>query len=158
MARSSASRYRLVLLVAAVISVVLGTNAMALFGTNVIFSEVSGTVIKNGKPVEGAKVLQITLWSKPGEVPEKAVLTDKNGQFSFPEISRPAGFSNFLPGEITIVQKINIEFDGKEYRGWLNTKTNYEREGERNRPLRFICDLDHTPSNTGDDFGVCRLA
>ncbi|MEO9529734.1 DUF6795 domain-containing protein [Roseibium sp.] len=131
---------------------------MALFGTNVLFSEVSGTVVLDGKPVEGARVVQITLWSKPGAVPENTVTTDKNGQFSFPEISRSAGFSNLVPGEITIVQKINIEFDGKEYRGWLNTKTNYEREGERNRPLRFICDLNHTPSNTGDDFGVCRLA
>jgi len=131
---------------------------MALFGTNVLFSEVSGTVVLNGKPVEGATVVQVTLWSKPGEVPDNTVTTDKNGQFSFPEISRSAGFSNLLPGEITIVQKINIEFEGREYRGWLNTKTNYEREGERNRPLRFICDLNHTPSNTGDDFGVCRLA
>ena len=98
MSRSSVFRMRILPLAAAIVFVFLGTNAMALFGTNVLFSEVSGTVVLNGKPVEGAKVVQITLWSKAGEVPENSVTTDKNGQFSFPEINRAAGFQTFFRG------------------------------------------------------------
>lgn len=130
---------------------------MGWFGTNVLFSEVSGIVLSNGNPVEGVKVTQTTLWSKEGTVPDNVTETDAAGRFSFPEISRPAGLSNLIPGEITIVQKISITAEGREYRGWLNTKTNYNREGERGRALRFTCDLDHKPDNSGDDFGVCRL-
>jgi hypothetical protein len=145
------------LLVSATIATCSGASAMGLFGTNHLFSEVSGTVVINGKPVSGAEVTQITLWSKPGEVPDVTSRTDVQGRFSFPEITRPAGFFNLVPAEIAIVQKINISFEGKEYRGWLNTKSNFDREGERGRPLRFVCELTHVPSNTGGDFGVCRL-
>lgn len=134
-----------------------GVNAMGFFGTNYLFSDVNGTVVMNGVPVEGADVTQVTLWKKAGNLPVVKSTTDSQGRFSFPAITRSAGVSNLIPGEIAIVQKINISFNGNDYRGWLNTKHNFDKEGERGRPLQFLCELTHVPANTGDDFGVCRL-
>lgn len=148
-----------VVALAGALSVVLtGRSAMALFGTNVLFSEVEGQIVQDGKPVKDAEVTQITLWSSQGEVSPVTTSSDENGRFRFAEITRKGGFSNLLPGQITIVQKINIKHGGKEYRGWINTKSNFERHGESNgKPLKFICNLNHTPSNQGNDFGVCKL-
>ncbi len=85
-----------VVALAGALSVVLtGRSAMALFGTNVLFS---------------------------GEVSPVTTSSDENGKFRFAEISRKGGFSNLLPGQIAIVQKIDIKHGGKEYRGWIDTR------------------------------------
>lgn len=156
--RSKAAASVAVVAVGMFIASMTGRETMALFGTNVLFSELEGQILLNGEAVEGAEVTQITLWSHEGAVEPVTTRTDADGRFRFSEISRRAGFSNLLPGQITIVQKINIVHGGKEYRGWLNTKSNYDRNGELNgKPLRLECELSHEPTDEGDDFGVCRV-
>lgn len=126
-------------------------------GKNVLFSKVEGRIVFGGEPVKDAKVTQITLWKSEGEVGPVTTSSDESGRFAFEEINRKSGFSSLLPGQITIVQRLEIEHGGKEYVGWINTKSSFERHGENGgKPLVLVCDLGHTPTNQGDDFGVCK--
>ena len=126
--------------------------------TMILFSQVQGTVTRNGQPVEGAEVVQKVLYKSEGEVPEAITRTGSGGGFNFEEISRDAP-KRWLPGEITITQSIVIHHDGKEYQGWNHGKEGFEANSELDgRPLRLVCELSTEPDVDGTHYGICREA
>ncbi len=54
-------------------------SAMSMFKPMIMFSEVRGTVVENGKPVEGAQVVQQYQWSWNDKTYKSTVKTDRNG-------------------------------------------------------------------------------
>jgi hypothetical protein len=91
-------------------------RAMGVFDRLVLFSEVRGTVLKAGTPVEGAELVQKVVWSDDADKnPTQQTVTDKEGAFSFPAIERKAGLLRLIPAQPTIQQTLVIRYQGVEY-------------------------------------------
>jgi len=91
-----------------------------------IFSEVDGTVLMDGKPVSGAEVTQTADYKN--KIHTYTTITDDQGRFHFDDMYE---YSMRL-SETAILQKITIEFDGKEYLAWKLMKKNEHQYGELN--------------------------
>lgn len=118
-----------------------GVNAMGLF-RKCIFSEVEGTILLNGKPTEGVKVIKEYRWSnmKKNEVIE--FTTDKDGRFHFSASYGHSLLFSVFPHEPVIRQYLMFQYNGKEYLGWTYAKGNYDLGGEMGiNPIKLICDL-----------------
>jgi hypothetical protein len=91
-------------------------SAMGTFDRLVLFSEVHGTVLEDGKPVAGAELVQKVVWSdNENEIPPQRTMTDKAGAFSFPAIEHRAGLLRLIPAQPTMLQEILIRYQGAEY-------------------------------------------
>ncbi|RUL77708.1 carboxypeptidase regulatory-like domain-containing protein [Dyella choica] len=125
----------------------------------VLFSEVHGTVLKDGKPVQGAELVAKAEWSdNDADNPTQHTVTDEKGQFSFPALERKRGFLHrFLPTQPMVHQTIVIKYQGVEYEAWMHGKADYEPNTELDgRPLNFVCELTSKPEATGTHYGICK--
>lgn len=131
-------------------------NAMAKM---TIFSEVTGRVLDNGKPVAGATIEREFRWAWGDEVGTDKTTTADDGSFHLPRIERSSFWGSILPHEPTIRQTIKIKVNGKTYDGWLYDKHNYDDKGERGGlALKLLCSLENTPQRHGDaGYGICSL-
>ncbi len=130
---------------------------MSLFGNSTLFSPVSGTVLKDGKPVAGAQVLQSARLGAAAPLTQSAV-TGEDGHFSFPALERAKGIGGLFPREYVVSQEIKIVHDGQEYIGWIHTKRDPKAGSETGgRDFRLVCDLDQKPDYQDTHYGVCRL-
>lgn len=148
------------LLLACVVFVagVPGAYAMGVFDRLVLFSEVHGTVLKDGKPVSGAELVQKVVWSDNGnEIPPQRTMTNEAGTFSFPAIERGAGLLRMIPAQPIMLQKILIHYQGAEYIAWQHSKTSYNANTELDgRPIRLVCELSRRPDYEGKHYGICK--
>jgi hypothetical protein len=133
-------------------------SAMGLFDRLVLFSEVHGTVLKDGKPVAGAELVQKVVWSDDeNEIPSQHTVTDEAGAFSFPAIEHRAGVLRMIPAQPIMLQKILIRYQGAEYIAWQHGKTSYNANTEVDgRPIRLVCELTRQPDYEGKHYGICK--
>lgn len=132
--------------------------AMGLSSRLVLFSEVHGTVLKDGMPVQGATVIQEVVWSdNKNDVPPTTVSSAVDGRFSFPVVERNAGVMRVVPHQPVILQKILIRYEGVEYTAWRHTRNSYEDNSEMDgRPLRLECELSRAADFEGTHYGICK--
>lgn len=132
--------------------------AMGAFDRLVLFSEVHGTVLKEGKPVEGAELTQTVVWSdNKDEIPAQHAVTDAQGAFSFPIIERKAGLLRIVPHQPVMLQKIIISYQGTEYTAWRHTKDSYDHNSEMDgKPINLVCELTREPDFEGTHYGICK--
>ncbi|WP_259675329.1 DUF4198 domain-containing protein [Burkholderia pseudomallei] len=150
---------RVLLLIAAVFPWALQEGwAMGVFSRLVLFSEVHGTVLKEGKPVAGAELVQKVVWSDDEDKnPTQHTLTDRNGAFGFPVIESKAGLLRLIPAQPTIQQTIVIRYQGVEYVAWMHGKGSYAANTELDgRPINLICELTRQPDYEGKHYGICK--
>lgn len=128
------------------------------FDPLILFSDVHGTVLKDGKPVAGAELVQRVVWSDDAnEIPPQRTVTDSGGTFSFPPIERKAGLLRLVPTQPVMQQTITIQFEGVEYVAWMHGKNSYDANAELDgRPIRLVCELTRQPDYEGKHFGICR--
>ena len=93
-----------------------------------IFSEVDGVVLLEGKPVSGATVIRTADYKD--KLYSDTVITDDQGRFHFDDIYI---YSMRLFGT-NILQKIVIQYDGKEHLAWKMMKGHDNRYGELTDP------------------------
>lgn len=131
---------------------------MGAFDRLVLFSEVQGTVLKEGKPVEGAELTQTVVWSdNKDEIPAQHTVTDAKGAFSFPVIERKAGLLRVVPHQPVMLQKIIINYQGIEYTAWRHTKDSYDLHSEMGgKPINLVCELTREPDFEGTHYGICK--
>jgi len=123
-----------------------------------LFSEVTGVVVKGGKPVHDAEVEQEYRWAWKDEVGVKQVNTDAEGKFHFPTIVKNSFLGSLLPHEPMVRQTILIKHAGNVYKAWMFDKGNYQDNGELNgKTISLYCDLDEPMSHKGDVYGICQL-
>lgn len=125
----------------------------------VLFSEVHGTVVKDGKPVQGAELVEKAEWSEnEADNPVQHAVTNENGQFSFPVLERKRGFMHrWLPTQPMVNQSIVIKYQGVEYTAWMHGKDTYEPNTELDgRPLNLVCELTRQPDREGTHYGICK--
>jgi len=132
--------------------------AMGAFDRLVLFSEVHGTVLKDGKPVEGAELIEKVVWSdNENEIPPQRAVTDAKGAFSFPAIESKAGLLRLIPAQPTIQQTITIKYQGVEYIAWLHGKGSYNANTELDgKPINLVCELTRQPDYEGKHYGICK--
>ena len=131
---------------------------MGAFDRLVLFSEVHGTVLKDGKPVAGAELVQKVVWSDDvNEIPPQHTATDESGAFSLPAIERKAGLLRLIPAQPTIQQTIVIRYQGVEYVAWLHGKSSYNANTELDgRAIKLLCELTRQPDYEGKHYGICK--
>jgi hypothetical protein len=131
--------------------------AMA-FGKHVLFSSVQGTVLNGGVPVAGAEIVREFNWIYTGEKGSDGTTTASDGSFELPPIERSSIGASVVPHEGLVGQKILIRHGGTEYRAWVNTKRNYDANGELDgRPIRLRCELTAESTAKGDILGICEI-
>ncbi len=131
-------------------------QAMALSKSYYLFSEVKGTVYLNGEPLPGAEVEQEYQWKDTKK--SSRVTTDQNGRYQFPAVVEKSFLWSLLPHEPVVFQNIRIHYQGKSYKGWSQTKHNYDNNGELNgRPFKLRCELTDEPGPHPEigSFGIC---
>lgn len=133
-------------------------RAMGMFDRLVLFSDVHGTVLKDGKPVAGAELVQKVVWSDDeNEIPPQRAATDEAGAFSFPAITRKAGLLRLIPAQPIVLQTIVIRYQGAEYIAWRHGKDSYDPNTELDgRSINLICELTRQPDHEGTHYGICR--
>ncbi|WP_188688555.1 DUF6795 domain-containing protein [Bowmanella pacifica] len=142
----------------------LGAQAMGFF-KKCMFSAVEGTVLSDGKPVEGVKVKRRYLWGAAEEEKIDYTTTNSAGRFSFPALYSSSLSVSLLPlHEAGVNQYIIFEYDNKEFDGWSFRKRNYELGGEKGEsPLNLVCDLTSSAQINEDGgyledyYGVCKV-
>jgi hypothetical protein len=140
-------------------SVLPEVHAMGVFDPLVLFSEVHGTVLDHGKPVEGAELIQKVVWSDDEkENPVQHVLSDRSGAFRFPPIKRRAGLLRLIPAQPVMLQSIDIRYEGVEYEAWKHSKNSYNSNTELDgEPIGLVCELTQKPGYEGKHYGICRV-
>ena len=134
-------------------------TGMSMFSKLVLFSRVEGVITQDGKPVEGAEIVQEVLYKDVDEVPPSTVVSGPEGSFVLEEVTHAAGLSRMLPGQVSIGQRLVIRHQGEEYEGWRHNKTSVEPNSELDgRPLKLVCELTTPPDFEGTHFGICRAA
>jgi hypothetical protein len=131
---------------------------MGAFDRLVLFSEVHGTVLKEGKPVEGAELVQTVVWSdNKNEIPAQHAVTDVNGAFSFQIIEHKAGLLRMVPHQPVMLEKIMIHYQGVEYTAWRHTKDSYDLNSEMGgKSINLVCELTRQPDFEGTHYGICK--
>ena len=103
--------------------------------------KVKGVVKENGIPVPNTKVIRQLIYIDE-QVRIDHVLTDKNGNFSFPAKTIMSRLASNLMAEQRVSQNIYIERAGKTFRLWGASQTTYEEVPEYSKKLSNLnCDL-----------------
>lgn len=153
----SRGRYLILIVAVAALFALLQGTVMAKM---IIFSAVDGIITHNGAPVAGAKVERSFNWGMKDETGGDATVTDAQGHFSLPTITRRSWMS-FLPHEPVVQQTIIVHVEGSSYKAWMYFKRNYDDNGELGRPIRLTCRLESDPAarpaSYNTVFGICDL-
>jgi hypothetical protein len=106
------------------------------------FSEISGTVMYEGTPLEGARIVR--RYQYGGVRGQDAVVTGADGRFHFDHASRYRLMH--ASQQVIIRQEVTIQHEQREYLGWRYTKLNLDEFGESGGvPLWLSCALDRSP-------------
>jgi hypothetical protein len=97
------------------------------WGRVVLFSAISGTLVKDGKPVVGAT---LTRRAKLGDWYEDTAVTDKDGKFSFETMKAFSLKAHILPHEPVVSQQMFAQVGNTKYDVWYHTKFGYEDNSE----------------------------
>ncbi len=119
--------------------IVLSYGVYAVSLKQCLFSEMTGTINYEGKPVAGVKLVRMVDYDKK-EYDE--TITDENGHFQFPAIYRTSLSNAILPMEFATGQQIIAYKDDKEYYIWSAVKRKPEENVEsRGNSLIVECEL-----------------
>lgn len=112
----------------------------------VFFSRVQGTVLFKGVPVVNAKVIRRYTFDTPSPL-EDSCLTDGNGMFSLPVISKKDVRLTPLV-QFVVHQEIYVDYDGARHEIWLHGKMDKTENSEYGGKFsELICELTKQPSN-----------
>ena len=91
--------------------------AMAFSKTLYLFSEVEGTVLLDGKPVQGVEIEQEYHWHWKNEHRTNTTQSDAQGRFKLPAVTAKSMTAGFMPHEPVTGQRITLRYQGKEHKG-----------------------------------------
>ena len=130
--------------------------ALSDVGKVCLFSEISGVITLDGKPVANAKLVR-TVKKEKTIIDETT--TDANGNFKMPAVFERT-VTKFLPMEFVVKQDILLTYNNKEYKIWDGVKRKEEENAEsRGKPLVVKCelnsDVNHIAVNGSVFFNLC---
>jgi hypothetical protein len=103
-----------------------------------LFSQISGVITLNGKPVANAKITRTVNLNKDKM---DYAYTDENGHFEMPAVFQQT-LTTFLPQEFVAKQDIVVQYNGNSYDIWSGVKRTPEENAEaRGKALSVQCEL-----------------
>ena len=124
----------------------------------VMWSEMKGRVLMNGKPASGAVLTRNFFWQWKSEKGSDQATANAAGEFSFPTIERSSFVGGLLPHEPVVEQTMTIQFEGKSYKAWGLFKHSYELNAEnKGRPIDVTCRLEAERAMHGEVNGICEF-
>jgi hypothetical protein len=129
----------------------------------VIFSELRGVVLVQGRPVAGAQVVRSWHWDLTSERGADAAVTDAEGRFHLPAVLRRGWLRRWLPHEPFVEQTIDVTHAGGTVTVWMLDRRNYRPGGElgpeRSAPaLAVTIELDAPLAHRGPVYGRATVA
>ncbi len=130
--------------------------SMSDLGKVCLFSNISGVILIDGKPVENARLVR-TVDLSGKETDE--VITNAQGEFEMPAVFVRT-ITKYLPQEFSSSQEIVVHYKNKEYRIWSAVKRKPEENIEsRGKPLVVRCELNSEETmikvNNSPIFSLC---
>ena len=102
------------------------------------FSEMRLAITYQGTPAKDARVVRIVEWQRE-RVDE--FRTDEHGVVTLPQV-RERSIIQYFPAEFVTAQVVDVYFDNREFRIWLNSKRDPAENAElRGQPLDLRCEL-----------------
>ena len=147
----------------AAVAMAIALSGCADMGSKVIFSELHGQVLAADAPVAGASVDRSWNWGLTDEKGSDRTITDADGQFRLPEVSRRAGLKGLLPHEPFVEQTIRVTHAGETRDVWMHDRRNYRAGGELGpqaaaTALSVIIVLDAPVAHNGPIYGRATIA
>jgi hypothetical protein len=140
------------------------------WGRVVLFSAISGTLVKDGKPVAGAT---LTRRAKLGDWYEDTAVTDKDGKFSFGTMKAFSLTAHMLPHEPVVSQQMFAVVGEIKHDVWYHTKRGYEDNSELTywsmhvsglqkinatvNPIRVVCEFSAERQHAGGISSTCTF-
>lgn len=150
------TRFRLLAVILGVASL-MSSEGYAM-GKMVLFSEVNGKVLLDGKPVPGAAVEREAVWTWKKETLRDGTTANANGEFNLPAMTGSSFLGGLLPHEPVVRQTMTIKHGGRRYEAWLHVKHDYDTNGELDgKPIRMVCRLESAPQRRGRIYGICEV-
>ena len=138
--------------------VLLGCLQGTAMAKMVMWSEMKGRVLMNGRPASGAVLTRNFFWQWKSEKGSDQATANAAGEFSFPTIERSSFVGGLLPHEPVVEQTMTIQFEGKSYKAWGLFKHSYELNAENNgRPIDVTCRLEAERTMHGEVNGICEF-
>lgn len=104
-----------------------------------VFSQMSGVVTHDGKPVANARLVRSG--EVAGSEKEDEAITDDTGRFHFPALY-VRSITKYLPQEFVAKQSIQLHHEGKIRKIWHGVKRSPEENTEaRGKPLDVACEI-----------------
>lgn len=111
-------------------------------GKMCLFSEISGVVTFEGKPVVQAKMKRVVRKAHSQAEKVDETTTDNRGYFKMPAVYDRSIAGKILPMEFSVPQQIFVYVDEKEYEIWSGVKRKREENSESSgNPLVVKCEL-----------------
>ena len=107
--------------------------------SNVLCSPMTATLLFNGVPVAGAKVVRRYHWRLTDREGIDEVTSDASGKFALPQVSGRSLIA-WLPHQPVIDQDIEVYVGEQKYEIWSGAKLSYRRNAElegKPSPLQF---------------------
>ena len=124
----------------------------------VMWSEMKGRVLMNGKPASGAVLTRNFFWQWKSEKGSDQATANAAGEFSFPTIERSSFVGGLLPHQPVIEQVMKIEYQGKTYDAWAFFKYSYENDSEtKGKPINLTCRLEAELALHGEVTTICEF-
>lgn len=102
------------------------------------FSKVSGVILREGKPVAGARVVRETDYQSKHR---DETVTDSEGYFEMPSLFERS-VTSLLPQEFVVGQTLKVEVAGEEQKIFSGVKRKKEEMTEsRGEPFNITCEL-----------------
>ena len=147
----------------AAVAMAIALSGCTDMSSKVIFSELHGQVLAAGAPVAGASVDRSWNWGLTDEKGSDRTITDADGQFRLPEVSRSAGLKGLLPHEPFVEQTIRVTHAGETLDVWMHDRRNYRAGGELGpqaaaQALAVIIVLDAPVAHNGSIYGRATIS
>ena len=120
------------------------THAMASLAKHyVLFSNISGTITIDGKPVSNARVVRrVRKAHTTNDDLIDETTTDESGYFNMPVIRQKSIAAAIFPMAFGAPQEIHVYYEGMKHKIWSGGKTDPAENAEaRGKPLVVSCDL-----------------
>lgn len=121
--------------------------------TAVLFSEMSGKITFNGKPVKNTNLHLSVGWNDGlGEI-NKSYKTDDKGYFYLPKIEQEIEIPPLA--QFVSYQTILINHQGEPYKLWIASKDDIEEFTEtEGKPINLICELTNSRKSIKTKVGL----
>ena len=127
------------------------------FKQEVVFSEVRGQLLDQGKPVVGATIRRGYSHDRDDKDHFDQTTTDKHGLFSFPEVSLPKKLRGLF-SEFGVSQSLELLGEGEPIRLWQCYKDNPDQYAEYGfEKADLICDPSNEYQRYRFDSGLVRI-